>query len=1213
MDVPSRLNAALAGRYEIQREIGRGGMATVYLANDVRHQRHVALKVLDPGLAASLGTERFLAEIRVTARLQHPNVLPLFDSGEADGLLFYVMPFVVGESLRVLLDREGPLPVADATRLAGAIASALDHAHRNGVVHRDIKPENVLLSDGVPMVADFGIAKAVSLSRLDTQTGAGLTQVGTSLGTPSYMSPEQAMGEEVDGRTDVYALGCMLYEMLAGDVPFTGTSAQSVIAKHITMAVPSIRDLRDSVPLGVEATIMRAMAKEPADRFTNPAQFAAALVSAPAVEPMPDYSCVVEPVTRSTSPLAGRRKELAEVMEKLDGLADGRGAFILLGGEPGVGKTKLAEAVLLEARRRGWFCVVGHCYEMEGAPPYLPFLEQMEYVSRVVPPGRFRAVLGNGAGELARIMPAIRHLYADIPEPLDLPPDQQRHYLFSRFREYMERSSRNVPSVLLFDDLHWADESTLLLLEHLAPHVAQQRVLVLGTYRDVELDVARPFARTLERLTRQRHAERIVLRRMPQDDVAALLATLGAPDPPDALVAAIFRETEGNPFFIEEVFRHLREEGLLLDAEGRWLSDLHLDQLEVPEGVRLVIGRRLERVSADCRAMLVAAAVVGPRFTLAVLEALGELDSDALLDALEQAEKAGLILSHIAGRQTHYTFAHELIRQTLLSSLSMPRRQRRHQRTADAIEKAYAGKLDAHTADLAYHLFQAGAAIDTERTTGVLLLAAQQALAAGAFDEALAQVEKAVSILETQGDRRHADLLFVRGEALRGLGHWGAAIQAFEQALALFESLERTNDVVDVIIAMGDVLLWTISDHARSTELFHRALSLIPPTPSATRVALLVRAAYSTSLTADYAAGMALIGQALELAGALGDEVLVAEALGARGVIHMLFACSRDAIADLTEALPVMTRAGKRWDAIRVRATLLRQLSIVGRMDEALAMLPEVMREAMEIGHLGAWFNADISRGTANWARSGNVAELEEFARHALAAWAPLGPWSATANLFLAMAMLEAEQGDDPAACIAESGMTHGNEAWADIAWADYFLHSAQTHPARALGVLEQYAHRLPVGGGAPTGGAQGAMLRVIRGLAILGEVDRAAAFYPQSIELLARGGRVDIDLVAECECGIAAAAGRQWDLAEQHFVNALHTALTAPHVPAQGDVRRWHAWMLLARRGPGDVERAQGMLRDAIALFERIGLPRRARICKGLLAETMSPTDDVS
>src|SRR6185437_12914272 len=219
----TRLQTALAGRYQLERELGAGGMATVYLAQDIRHTRQVAVKVLRPELAAVIGAERFLGEIKLTANLQHPHILPLFDSGEADSFLFYVMPFVEGETLRRRLDREKQLPVPDALRIATEVASALDYAHRHGVVHRDIKPENILLHDGQAMVADFGIALAASKAG-----GDRMTETGMSLGTPHYMSPEQAMGErEITGRSDVYALGVVTYEMLTGDPPFTGSTAQA--------------------------------------------------------------------------------------------------------------------------------------------------------------------------------------------------------------------------------------------------------------------------------------------------------------------------------------------------------------------------------------------------------------------------------------------------------------------------------------------------------------------------------------------------------------------------------------------------------------------------------------------------------------------------------------------------------------------------------------------------------------------------------------------------------------------------------------------------------------------------------------------------------------------------------------------------------------------------------------------------------------------------
>jgi serine/threonine-protein kinase len=270
-----QLQRTLGETYTIDREIGRGGMATVFLARDEKHHRSVALKVLDPELGAVLGAERFLSEIRVTAALQHPNLLPLFDSGEAGGLLYYVMPYVEGESLRHRLDREKQLPIDEALHIATAVANALDYAHAHGVIHRDLKPENILLQHGQPVVADFGIALAVR-----NAGGARVTQTGLSLGTPQYMSPEQASGDRaIDGRTDIYSLAAVLYEMLAGEPPHTGTSAQAIIAKLMTTEPRPVRTLRPAVAPNVAMAVERALAKVPADRFASPKAFAEALAN----------------------------------------------------------------------------------------------------------------------------------------------------------------------------------------------------------------------------------------------------------------------------------------------------------------------------------------------------------------------------------------------------------------------------------------------------------------------------------------------------------------------------------------------------------------------------------------------------------------------------------------------------------------------------------------------------------------------------------------------------------------------------------------------------------------------------------------------------------------------------------------------------------------------------------------------------------------------
>ena len=317
-DTLSRLTAALSGSYRIERELGQGGMATVYLAEDVKHKRKVALKVLKPELAAVLGAERFVQEITTTAALQHPHILPLFDSGTADGFLFYVMPFIDGETLRGKLNRETQLGVDEAVKITVAIADALDHAHRQGVIHRDIKPENILLHEGRPMVADFGIALAVSAA-----AGGRMTETGLSLGTPHYMSPEQATAEkEISARSDVYSLASVLYEMLAGQPPHLGGSAQQIIMKIVTEVAQPVTAMRKSVPPNVAAAVAKALEKLPADRFESAKAFGEALTN-------PSFATTAFPATSAGAEVSRRASNRLAVA--LGGIALAASAFALWG------------------------------------------------------------------------------------------------------------------------------------------------------------------------------------------------------------------------------------------------------------------------------------------------------------------------------------------------------------------------------------------------------------------------------------------------------------------------------------------------------------------------------------------------------------------------------------------------------------------------------------------------------------------------------------------------------------------------------------------------------------------------------------------------------------------------------------------------------------------------------------------------------------------
>ena len=354
----TRLSTALAHRYAVEREIGAGGMAVVYLAEDLKHRRSVAIKVLKPELAASLGSDRFLREIEIAARLSHPHILPLFDSGAENDLLYYVMPFVPGESLRSKLARERQLPVDEALRLTREIASALGSAHQQGIVHRDIKPENILLADGIALVADFGIARALRSGRANGETASPLTMAGLALGTPAYMSPEQFTADDVDGRSDLYALGCVLFEMLTGEPPFTGPSVEALFRQHLTAEPRFVSELRPTAPVGIARIVAKALAKDPADRFPTAAAFAEAIatVVSGGITPAHQEGTAGTPnnLPRQRTRFIGRDRELAECARLL-----GETRLLTLTGIGGSGKTRvalrLAESMLPSFPDGVWF------------------------------------------------------------------------------------------------------------------------------------------------------------------------------------------------------------------------------------------------------------------------------------------------------------------------------------------------------------------------------------------------------------------------------------------------------------------------------------------------------------------------------------------------------------------------------------------------------------------------------------------------------------------------------------------------------------------------------------------------------------------------------------------------------------------------------------------------------------------------------------------
>src|SRR5215471_6935510 len=511
------------GRYEIVSPLGSGGMGDVYLARDERLQRRVAIKVLRANAEQDpVARERLRREALAAAALDHPFICKIFEIGEADVHLFVVMEFVDGDTLHAVLGRGGPLALHLVLDIANELAQALEEAHARGIIDRDLKPANVMLTrQGHIKVMDFGLAKqtAIVSAGSGSEASTRLTDAGTRLGTPAYMSPEQVLGLEVDARSDIFSFGVLLHELATGVHPFlreTPAETMAAILRDSPIISPGTATSPD-----LRAVIARMLVKACAERLQTVAELR---VELEALRERSSHTPTLTTVVASSvmvierTPFVARGTETEQLRRLLDTMMAGSGGFAVIGGEPGVGKTRLARELLRDAQHRGFLPLVGRCSEMEGAPPFAPFIELIEQAVRLAPQAA-RIAMGDVAGDIGMMVPSIRRSFSDVPPPPEVPADQQRRLVFDAYLEFLRRGTQKSPVVLLLDDLHWADESSLQLLGHIAPHLSSLRLLVIGTYRDVELDVARPFARTLESLLRQRLATRLSLRRLDESGV----------------------------------------------------------------------------------------------------------------------------------------------------------------------------------------------------------------------------------------------------------------------------------------------------------------------------------------------------------------------------------------------------------------------------------------------------------------------------------------------------------------------------------------------------------------------------------------------------------------------------------------------------------------------------------------------------------------------
>ncbi len=900
-----------------------------------------------------------------------------------------------------------------------------------------------------------------------------------------------------------------------------------------------------------------------------------------------DTRPATSPVRGARTPLVGRDAELAELRAALAGAMSGSGSLVMLAGEPGIGKTRLTAELAAEALRGRALVFVGRCLEAEGSPPYAPIVEMMESALAQAPsPEAFRAAAGDGAPEIARLVPRLRRLFPDIGPALALPPEQERRYLFNSVIEMVARTARAAPTVVILEDLHWADEASLLFVDHLAPHLAELPLLVIGTYRDVELDLRPVLARTLDGLVRQRLVRLLHVARLPEPVLAEMLGALaGGQQPPDVVVDAIFRETDGNPFFVEEVFQHLDEEGRLLDSTGHFRSDLAIADLDVPENIRLVVGRRLERLSEETRKVLGTAAVVGRSFRYELLEAAAGLGGDVALDAIDEAERARLVVAaggHAGGEE--FAFVHELVRQTLLSQLSAPRRRRLHVAVAEAMERVLGRGAEDHAADLAHHLLEAGAAADPEKTLSYLLLAGRQAMAASAFEDGLRHFERALALATQVEGPERADLLSDLGRARRAVGDLEGALQAWNESLEAYGMLGDAEATGRVSLEAAWQLGWA-TRWGESIEMAQRGLKALEGKPSRPRAQLLGLLGAIFGAGGFESAAREALEEAVALTAELGDD-LARGHVGSGQTCYEFCYLQHPAAADTgLQAAEILRTAGDLGQAAMALGWTVMSLVQAGRWQEAADVREELAPLAERLCHYPARIMVGRAGATLRFFESGDLDELERFAHQdfELGETSGLG-WGGMALIWLGVVEFLRGNWDGTLAHLQEGVALEPPGVLDGTGWAflfEYLAYVGAEDEARAL--LEDRREMLPEAGRPATWGAWQLLFSVIEGLVVLGDRDGAAGYYPQVRQALATGsvlGNYQDGRLLHRVAGIAAAAGRDWEVRRGAFRDCPapgrrtppppravpHPALLCAHAPRPGCTRRSGPG-----HGPGD------------------------------------------
>jgi tetratricopeptide (TPR) repeat protein len=897
----------LNDRYQLEETLGQGGAGVVYRAFDRAQQRPVAIKYLaTTNSGPDQGAVRMQREAALLSRLAHPNIVGFYGLDQAAGQPFLVLEYIAGCTLRDLLDEvEGALPLATAEHIIRAVLAALAAAHQANIIHRDLKPENIMLvgvnpdsalaaeiMDPPVKVMDFGLAYLSDEVRI---TGENLVA-----GTALYLAPEAAQGQVVDGRADLYAVGLILYELVAGRPPFSGHDPLAVISQHLHASPISPRWHNPALPPTLAQLTLKLLAKNPAERYQSADEVLAALaqidLSAPEAGP-PSRASLLESMARSR--LVGRQAEVAAIHQAIAGLANGSGRVIFIEGAPGIGKSRLVREGAAYARLQGLPVFTGHCFDADLPLPYQPFVEIIKaYVQSNLSPASTGHLPVRLAAELVKLAPSLEPQLGLAPAEVEGTPAEARLRLFEAVTALLSNGSG--PVVLILESFHWASPPDIALLHHLAHGGGgPQPLLLLVTYRGEGHGSPNPrLLELIAHLSRANLATPLHLAALAAEQVTAWLESLLEGEIAPEFSQAIFTTTEGNPFFIEEILKALVEEDRIFRDPGRtrW-EGTNLAQLEIPTSLQAVLARRFEQLNPAQRQILSLAGLLGRQFQLETLLAVATDFSEVQVLAALEAAQAMQLVNRVPGDRAEegYTFSHALLHQALCAGLSARQRARWHGQIGQALLRLNEGQArpPVGPAQLAYHFSLAGGQA-TQQAISYSLMAIEEALQVYASEVAVKHFQLILDLLPPETDiswrawlmEQLGDLYFERTRQIVD------AVAAYERAIQLWQLAPEPDPLALIRLYrhMGEIARYWPGAVTQLDDYLAEALHLLDQTPghgeSLERARVLATLAFHhnamATTPAEQAQSLNLAQDAAALAGRLAaanEEAMALDAL----------------------------------------------------------------------------------------------------------------------------------------------------------------------------------------------------------------------------------------------------------------------------------------------------------------------------------------------